>query len=298
MSRKQHGDSPESHQGEAPTNALASAIARGRSSATTRRTRRFVRRGTCEGGLTPQAIITCARCGTVKPKSGSARSLCGSLDQSVTVELVGVESHAEVDNVGTVAEERDASRKQFRVGTQTPKGARSHEVLADGVVSLNIHGPTQTGRKGETRAVDTLLSRLRQERHRPVLEAGRDERGEDGILLLQDERLTLQVVSVPSCPNLWREANRDSAMTSVPVAGAAKWIRDAIFAKFTNTSPAERAKTIVLLDAGLAGVLSAHEVADAYLALYGDPHLEFGLASTWLVGPTSSTTTRLGTGRP
>ena len=81
------------------------------------------------------------------------------------------------------------------------------------------------------------------------------------------------------------------------LADAAKWIQDAAFAKFTNTSPAERAITIVVLDAGLAGVLSAHEVADAYLALYGDPHIQFGLASIWLVGPTPNTTTRLGTGR-
>jgi hypothetical protein len=233
----------------------------------------------------------------VKTQSGSACSLCGSLDQPVTIELVGVKACCEVGNVGTVAEERDTSGEQFRIRTQTPEGAHSHELLADGVVSLDIHGPTQTGRKGEARALDTFFTRLRQQGHQPVLEAGRDERGEDGILLLQGERLTLQVVSVPSFPKLWRDANRDSAKTCVPVADAAKCIRDAVFAKFTNTSPAERPTSIVVLDAGLAGVLSAHEVADAYLALYGDPHVEFGLASIWLVGPTPSTTTRLGTGR-
>jgi hypothetical protein len=233
----------------------------------------------------------------LKTKSGSACSLCGSLDQSAAIELVGVKSRCEVGNVGTVAEERDASGEQFRIRTQTPGGARSHELLADGVVSLDIHGPTQTGRKGEARALDTLLSKLRQEGHEPVLEAGRDERGEDGILLFQEERLTLQVVSVPSCSKLWRDANRDSATTSVPVADAASWIRRAVFSKHINMSPPELATTIVVLDAGLAGVLSAHEVTDAYLAVYGDPRLEFGLASIWLVGPTPSTTTRLGTGR-
>jgi hypothetical protein len=223
--------------------------------------------------------------------------LCGSLDQSVTIEVAGVEARFELGKVGTVTEEPHASGEQFRIRTRTPEGARSDGLLADGVMSLNMHGPTQTGRKGEPRAVDTLLSRLRQEGRQLVLEAGRDERGEDGILLFQGERLTLQVVTVPSCPKLWRDANRDSATTSVPVADAAKWIWEAVFAKVTNTSPAERATTIVVLDAGLAGILSAHEVADAYLALYGDPHIEFGLASLWLVGPTPSTTTRIGRGR-
>ena len=245
----------------------------------------------------PHSIVTCARCGKVKAEPGSACSFCGSLDQSVTVELVGVETRCELGNVGTVAEERDASGQQYRIRTQTPGGARSHELLSDGFVSLDIHGPTQAGRRGEARALETLVSKLKQEGHPLVLEAGLDDRGEDGILLFQDERLTLQVVSVPSCPRLWRDANRDSATMSVPVADAAKWIRDAVLAKFTRTSPAERATTIVVLDAGLAGVLSAHEIADAYLALYGDPHLELGLASICLVGPTPSTTTQLGTGR-
>ena len=96
----------------------------------------------------------------MKTKSGSACSLCGSLDQSVTVKLVSVESRTEVGNLGTVAEERDASGQQLKIRTQTPESARSHELLADGVMSLNIHGPTQTGRKGEARAIDNLLSRL------------------------------------------------------------------------------------------------------------------------------------------
>jgi len=143
--------------------------------------------------------MTCARCGTLKNTSGSACSSCGSLDQSVISAMDGVQGRAEVGNVGRVAEERDASGEQFRVRGQTPAGARSDEMLADGVVSINIHGPIQIGRKGEPRALDTLLSRLRQDGHQPVLEAGRDQRGEDGILLLQGERLTLQVVSVPSC---------------------------------------------------------------------------------------------------
>lgn len=249
------------------------------------------------GGYTSQPLITCARCGSSKTESGSACSLCGSLDHSVTIGLVGQGVRCELGNLGTVTEERDVSGEQFRVRVQTPAGARSDALLADGVVSLNIHGPIQIGRNGEPRALDILLCRLRQEGHQPTLEAGRDQRGEDGILRLKDEHLTLQVVTVPSCVKLWRNANRDSATTSAPLADGAKWVRDAVVAKYTNTSPAERAITILVLDVGLAGVLSAHEIVDAYLGLHGDPSLEFGLASIWLVGPTPSTTARLGTGR-
>lgn len=226
-----------------------------------------------------------------------ASAEAGKVIPVIKVGLTGVESHGAVGTVGSVAEEGYASGERFRIRTQTPKGARSHALLADGVVSLEIHGPTQTGRKGELRAIDTLFSRLRQEGHSPTLEAGRDERGEDGILLLGNERLTLQVTSVPRCRKFWRAANRDSGSTAVSIADASKWVRDAVLAKANEMSSAVRATTIIVLDAGLAGVLSAPEVADTYLALYGDPHVEFSVAAVWLVGPTPSTTTRLGTGR-
>lgn len=240
-------------------------------------------------------IITCPHCGTDKAISGSACSSCGSLDQSVAIEPVGVGTCGKVGNVGKVAEERDASRAQARILLQTPAGAHSDTLLTDGVVSLNIHGAIEIGRNGEPRALDTLLRKLQEGGHQPILEAGRDQHGEDGILLLQGLRLTLQVVTVPSCPKWWRDANRDSAMTAVPVVEGANWIRDAVVAKLTNTSPAERETTILVLDVGLTGILAEHEVVDAYLELYGDPNLEFRFASIWLVGPTTSTTTQLGT---
>lgn len=194
-----------------------------------------------------------------------------------------------------VAEEHTVSGAQFRVRVQTPTGASSDALLATGDVSLNVRGPTQLGRNGEPRVFDTLLCKLREEGHQPIFKEGRDQFGEDGILQFQGQDLTLQVVSVPSCPKLWRDANRDSAKTVISVEDGAKWIRDAVRAKFTKTSPRERPKTILVLDVGLVGILSAQEVTNVYLACYGEPHLEFEFASIWLVGPTPSTTTRLGT---
>ncbi len=48
----------------------------------------------------PQSVITCARCGTVKTNSSSACTSCGSLDQSVTTDLIGVETRGEIGNIG------------------------------------------------------------------------------------------------------------------------------------------------------------------------------------------------------
>jgi len=244
-----------------------------------------------------QAIITCTHCSTVKAESNSTCSLCGSLDQSVAIELIGQELRASNGNVGLVREERNASGEQFSIRTQTPEGARSEELLANNIVSANIIGPTQTGRKGEPRAISILMNRLQQEGYQPIFEIGRDHCGEDGVFTIQNERLTLQIVTVPSDPKLWRNANYDSATISMSVEEAGKYIQEAICKKFKRTSRGELTKTLLVLDAGLIGILSAHEVVSAYLTLYGDPYLEFGFASIWLVGPTASTTTQLGTGR-
>ncbi len=112
-----------------------------------------------------KSTITCTVCGTVKTTSGSSCSSCGSLEESVAIQVDGAELRIEPGRVGTVTEERDISGEQFRIRTRTPEGARSDELLANGVVSLNIKGPTQMGRKGERRALDTLLSKLRQDGH-------------------------------------------------------------------------------------------------------------------------------------
>jgi hypothetical protein len=244
-----------------------------------------------------QRVITCVQCGTEKAEPDSTCSLCGSLNPSITIGLTGLELSSNIGNLGPVTEERNASGEQFRIRTQTPEGARSDELLANDIVSVKIKGPTQTGRKGEPRTINTLLNRLQQEGYQPIFEAGRDQHGEDGVLIIQNERLTLQIVTAPSIPKLWHDANLDSATKSMSVEGAAKCIQETICKKFNKTSQDELAKTFLVLDAGLVGILSAHEVVNAYLALYGDPYLGFGFANIWLVGPTPSTTTQLGTGR-
>lgn len=241
-----------------------------------------------------QSIVTCARCGMLKDISGAACSSCGSLDQSITIDLVGVELHCESGNVGTVTDERTASGAKLR--TQTPGGAHSDSSLTRKDVSFNINGSIEIGRKGESRALGTLLQKFQEEGFQVTLKTGQDDRGEDGVLQFKDQCLTLQVVLVPRCPKLWHDAIRDSVTTTVPITTSIEWIYEAIQAKHTKTSTGERAKTILILDVGLTGILSSNEVVSTYLDLHNDPHTEFKFASIWLVGPTSSTTIQLGNG--
>lgn len=225
--------------------------------------------------------------------SGSACPSCGSMD--VTVLAQGVEARSAVGNVGTVAEEGHISDGEFRVRVQTPGGARSEGHLTAADLSLKAGGAIEMGRKGEPRVVATLLAKLNQgEAQAELVPGAEDERGEDSILRIQGERRILQVVSVPSAREFWRDASRSTAEMSASVPDAVTWLRETITAKSSKTPPAERSKTILALDAVHAGVLARDEVMDAYHQLHGDPEDEFGFAGIWLVGPTVSTTTRLG----
>lgn len=205
---------------------------------------------------------------------------------------------AKIGNVGTVTEERDISAARSQVKVQTPSGAHSDTFITNDVLALKLRGNIRSGigRPDESRTISVFLCKLREKGCEASLETGRDEFGEDGILQFQNQRLALQVVTVPSSPGLWQNANRDLINKTESKATSIKWIYDAIQTKHAKTSPNERAKTILLLDIGLMGVLAEKEVVDNYLKLHGDPHAVFKFSSIWLVGPTSSTTTQLGTG--
>lgn len=213
--------------------------------------------------------------------------------QSVTVGLTGVQARGEIGNIGTVGEARDAANGLYGIQVQTPKGARSDVTLSKDSISISIQGPTETGRKGEYRVLDILQQIFHGGGLRAIFEQGKDDYGEDQILRLDDEVFTLQIVTVPRNHNLWHAANTGLATTSGTAVDGASWIRDAILAKVNKTPLAERGKTILVLDAGLAGVLSAPEVLETYFERHSDPRHEFGLAAVLLVGPTTNTTKSL-----
>jgi hypothetical protein len=244
--------------------------------------------------MTEPPSISCGRCGTSKPVPGLPCPKCGALEQSTSVKLEGVLGFGHAGSLGIVAQHGNPSDSSYRLQVQTPSGTRSDARLVDGIVSVEVRGSSDVGRRGEPAALETFVQVLQGQGLEPTLLLGRDGHGEDALLSTMTRTYTVQVVTVPSAPTFWRGAAVDSAATRVPSDAAAGWVRDCIIAKAKNTSPAERPATLLALDACLAGVVGSQEVVSTYLAKHPSPRDEFNFAGTWVIGPTASTSTQLG----
>jgi hypothetical protein len=127
-------------------------------------------------------------------------------------------------------------------------------------------------------------------------ESARDDRGEDAIMRLDGDALTLQI-TVPPAEVFWREASKGSAREQIE--HAARWLGSAVVRKAEQiVEPAQRAKTVLAIDAQHVGVLATLPVIEAYLDEFGDPASELGFSSVWVVGPTTSYCLRIGQGIP
>ena len=204
---------------------------------------------------------------------------------------------AVVDNVGVVGESKFEDGREV-VQYRAPSGATSDAVLDQGNVELRVESPVDIGRPGEPRVRQGVVAALRAE-GRTIAErpAAIDAAGEDFTLSCDGQDLPVQVVTVPSAKQFWRDVSQGSGPTSVTVSGAADWIYDAARAKSDRYSAAQKRSMILAVDAAHAAVIVTPSVVDDYLARYGDPLATFGFAGLCLVGPIDSRFTWVGTRR-
>jgi len=237
--------------------------------------------------------LSCGRCGAPKAASGLPCGECGSFEQSISLHLGGVLAVGP-GSLGLVAQSGTPADSSYRLQVQTPAGTRSDARLERGMVTVEVQGASDVGRRGEPQALDTLAQVLQNQGFRAKLLGGRDAYGEDAVLSESTQEYTVQVVTIPLASAFWQAAATSSAQTRVSSGSAAEWVREAIVAKMRNTSPAERPSTLLALDARHAGVVGTQEVVAAYLSKYPAPSSEFSVACTWLLGPTPSTSTQVG----
>lgn len=240
--------------------------------------------------------IHCAVCGAALASAMAPCHGCGSANLVMDVEPEGIELTSELGSLGMASDSVDPATGARIVRNQSPSGTVSTARLGPGDhVGITIAGPPEVGRTGQPRALDALQSVLVAQGHRVnSLPGARDNHGEDALIEVDGERLTVQFVTVPASPDLWQAAaSTPSASTSQPISGAAEWVRSAIQAKTAATSPAERARTILGLDAVHAGTLATPEVVAAYSAMAPAQVRKNGWRAVALLGPTSSTCTIL-----
>ena len=243
----------------------------------------------CREAVDREAV--CSVCGVLRDGAQVCPS-CGSRDKTVRLRAESRQVKVLGGRMGFVKDSPAAREKPHSIAVQTPLGSTSEAHLSlDGRVSLAASGRPDVGRCGEPQVTDILVQRLIADGCNVSLLAGAaDGRGEDALLQMNGERVTVQATSVPSNSPYWRQAAHSSARTDVDIDGAVEWLREAIVSKsFVD----DRSRTILAIDARHAGVLGDSAIRAAYLLRHPSPTSEYGFAQTWIVGPTASHCIRL-----
>ncbi len=224
---------------------------------------------------------------------------CGRpLETSLDVHRCAYVLHAEAGSfgitaqpVGLVVEGRPDSPEGRRVDSKPASGGRSFSrTEVDGGFTVELSGVLDRGRDNERHAIETLIKALRVSGRKASLNSeAQDERGEDGILILDGTRIGVQVVSVPAEPAVWKTlADGGSCEVTGTIDDAVKIIREALEHK-----RGKAVDTLLVLDAAHFGALVGPLLVQAYSRSYGNPEHEFSLAEAWLVGPTPRSVFRL-----
>lgn len=232
----------------------------------------------------------CTRCGIERTADGTPCPSCGSGD--VSIEVVTGELLLVGERPGTVL----ADPKGHWLKVNAPSGSRSESSLVDGRVRTNVEGPVDMGTKGEPRVRDTLLSLLKAKGVAASWRTGIDRDGEDSILIIAGEEVTLQVSTAPRDPGFWRDAHVGSARRDVAAEQAPRWVHETLAHKAASLTTNDKARTLLAVDAHHFGPLASQEIVTSYLSQFGEPRQEFGFGAVYVVGPTPSSTTRLGAG--
>ena len=195
-----------------------------------------------------------------------------------------------------VVNDQPRGRDERTIDYSSPQGARSTSTLAAGRVGLKVAGPVDIGKRGERRVIDSVLVTLKEAGLTAEEEPGRDERGEDHVLIINSERAVLQIVSAPSDAEFWREVAKGAATSDVELSRAVAWIEKSVREKAKYDKDLKHSM-LLAIDTAHAGVLTPEACVMAYLGEHGDPAEQHGFAGVWLVGPAAQLCARLGSSR-
>lgn len=193
--------------------------------------------------------------------------------------------------VATVVEGRPDAAEGRRVDSQPPSGGRAFSRTdGKGDFDVELSGDLDRGLANELHVLRTLVAALiANERTAVLADGSRDDRGEDGVLVVGGVRVAVQIVSLPVEPTIWKDlASKGNVEVSGTIDDAVAMIRRALEHKRGKASG-----TILALDAAHFAAFIGPALSHAYCERHGSPEDEFGLAEVWLVGPTSRSTCRL-----
>lgn len=165
--------------------------------------------------------------------------------------------------------------------------------LANGQFRLRVSEPPLRGTKNEPNVRTVLTDAIRAtDDEAATCEVGKDDCGEDGVLLTRGERVPLQIITVPADSKIGHDASKGSLDITFDAAQGARWLLEAISRKANDLEPAAQSKTILALDARHAGLLAGAAIRVEFEKQAAGTPIG-GFRQIWVVGPTASVTKRL-----
>lgn len=243
-------------------------------------------------------IIKCLNCGAPFSEAISPCKWCGgTLELSIT--LTGVESKSATGQVGVVNYTTSEDRQHIKY--TAPTGAQSDSLLVGSLLTILVKPPVDIGRLGEPRVLACIENSLKMMGKTLTLPLenmrARDNRGEDGILIIDGNHITLQIVTAKPDASFWKSVANGAGKASVEISEAINWINNAVSGKAQRYQNEFKSSMLLAVDVGHMGVLASSIVGVQYLQTYGDPTIQYGFGGVWLIGPTENNILRLGNSR-
>lgn len=228
--------------------------------------------------------------GAVAKESDNSQQRTGD----IAIALGGGSLSVTGGNIGTVHESDPEDPEGRFVHSHPASGGASHSVTdSSGTVAASMAGDLSFGKSAETAAMDRIIEAIRQRGDIVELVLKRDEddqRGNDAVLLVNGNRVNVQIVSLPADAQLIKTLEK-SGKAELEPSDAVEVLRRSMEKKRHKAND-----TILVLDAAQLGAVASPNVVGAYLDRYGDPEVEYGVRELWIAGPTTRSTIRLNRG--
>ncbi len=237
--------------------------------------------------------IQCLGCGAIFLEAIGPCALCGG-EIELSVALTGNQITTAPGQLGAVADSPTINSGQ-QIRYKSPKGAKSEASLVGGSLHAQIYPPVDIGRPGEPRVMSCVMAYLTKAGKNPVMLSAIDKSGEDGVLEILDERVTVQIVAASAGQGFWGQVAQGGSEVHVELNGALPWIYSAISEKAKRYPSEYKKRMLLAVDVAHLGVLAGQAFGEKYLKQYGDPTTKFNFGAVWLVGPTENNVLILGT---
>jgi hypothetical protein len=241
------------------------------------------------------STIKCLNCDAKLSEPVGPCPHCGGIIE-VSIALSGHGINVPTGQLGTVAESTVPFWGRL-INYTAPTGSKSSASFDGEKVAISVEPPIDIGRPGEARVLSCIVARLAIAGKQATKLIASDDQGEDGVLLVAGDRVTVQIVTASPNTTFWSSVARGSGAVHAKLPEAAGWIYKAIAAKAQLYSNENKLCMLLAIDLAHMGVLAGLALTEQYLRIHGDPSVQFNFGAVWLIGPTELNVVSLGSSR-